>query len=124
LLDALVFHCGCRVVEHPSEASFAVVDAASLGDVSRFNPGTDRDPHLSCTVLVQVDQLEGGQPAVWQGPGIAGRISMQIPVCQPFWQQRSQIRFPQGIDVFFVAGDRFVGLPRSTRVQCPVQEGC
>jgi alpha-D-ribose 1-methylphosphonate 5-triphosphate synthase subunit PhnH len=124
LRRALVFHCGCPLVDHPSEAAFAVVDGASLADLSQFNPGTDRDPHLSCTVLVQLDQLEGGAARSWQGPGIAGSLAMHIPLAQPFWQQRRQISFPRGVDVLFVAGNQFVGLPRSTRVQSVSQEGC
>lgn len=120
---SLVFHCGCPVVDDVAKAGFALLDGSALPDLSSFNPGTDRDPHLSCTLLVQLKHFDGGPVTYWQGPGIAQRISMQLPLPASFWQQRLRMQFPRGVDIFFMAGDRLVGLPRSTRVLHSIQEG-
>jgi alpha-D-ribose 1-methylphosphonate 5-triphosphate synthase subunit PhnH len=112
----LAFHCGSPVVEQAEQAAFALLNVDDLGVLDLFDPGTDRDPHLSCTVVVQLESLDGGSVTHWQGPGIAQRRSMHLPVPGTFWQQRQKMRFPCGVDVLFVSGDEFVALPRSTRV--------
>lgn len=117
----LSFHCACPVVQAREDAAFAVLTASELDDVSGFNPGTDRDPDLSCTLLVQLDSLEEGAPTSWRGPGILESRLLRLPVPAGFWLRRRQHAFPQGLDVFFTVGRELVGLPRSTRVQPAVQ---
>lgn len=112
----LAFHCGCPIVTEAERAAFALLTGEDALDLQSFNPGTDRDPHLSCTLLVQLDELLGGPAATWQGPGILGSRPMRIPLPDAFWAQRSAYGFPKGLDCFFTAGHAFVGLPRSTRV--------
>lgn len=119
----LTFHCGCPVVDKAADAGFALLDGNALPDLTAFAVGTDRDPHLACTLFIQLEQLDGGPLTYWQGPGIAHRVSMQLPVPAAFWQQRQQLQFPRGLDIFFLAGNQLVGLPRSTRVLHSVQEG-
>src|SRR5690606_25023661 len=65
----LAFHCGCPFVDAPEQAAFALVDE-SMAVLTAFNPGTDRDPDVSCTVLIQASALEGGSATTWTGPGI------------------------------------------------------
>ena len=118
----LAFHCACPIAERPEDAELAVLAAGDLDTRREFDVGSDRDPHLSCTLLVQLASLEGGAPAAWQGPGIAHRRIVRIPVPALLWQQREAQRFPRGFDVFFTAGDSLLGLPRSTRILHSVQE--
>ena len=117
----LAFHCGCPIVATPEQADFALLTGDEMRELPAFNPGTDRDPDLSCTVLVQLDALEGGKPATWQGPGISGTRTMRLPLPDAFWPQRAAHSFPKGLDFFLTADTAFVGLPRSTRVMRMMQ---
>ena len=112
----LAFHCGCPIVSEPELAAFALLDGNESIEFPDLNPGTDRDPDISCTVFMQLGDLNSGQPATWQGPGILGNRTMHLPLPEAFWPWRNAHGFPKGRDVFFTAGDLFVGLPRSTRV--------
>lgn len=112
----LSFHCGCPIVSGRGEARFALLDADSLGDLSGFTTGNDRYPDQSCTLLVQLPTLEGGQAATWSGPGIRDSLRVELPVPATFWAERAMRNaFPRGLDVVFLAGQRLIGLPRSTR---------
>lgn len=118
----LAFHCGCPIVAMPEEAAFALMTGAESAVLPAFNPGTDRDPDLSCTVILQLDGLEGGASTTWQGPGIASTRAMRPLLPDTFWTQRAAHGFPKGLDFFLTAGNAFVGLPRSTRVIRMMQE--
>ncbi|MFT0849709.1 phosphonate C-P lyase system protein PhnH [Achromobacter sp. F4_2707] len=118
----LAFHCGCPIVAQPEQAAFALLTAAESAQLPAFDPGTDRDPDLSCTLLIQLESLAGGPPSSWQGPGILDKRPMNLPLPDAFWAQRSAHGFPKGLDCFLTAGDAFVGLPRSTRVTRMMQE--
>ncbi|MGB3289063.1 MAG: phosphonate C-P lyase system protein PhnH [Burkholderiaceae bacterium] len=117
----LAFHCACPVTQSREEAAFALLGVDDLDDLSGFNDGSDRDPDLSCTLLVQLDSMEGGVATTWRGPGILGSRALQLPVPAGFWRLRKQYAFPKGLDVFFTAGQQLAGLPRSTQVQPAVQ---
>lgn len=118
----LTFHCGCPIVDAPAQAAFAILDGSSPGALSVFSPGTDRDPHLSCTMFIQLPSLQGGSPMSWQGPGILGKRTTQLPLPGQIWPQRAVQAFPKGYDLFITAGCELVGLPRSTRVSPMIQE--
>ncbi|AFK61357.1 carbon-phosphorus lyase complex subunit [Advenella kashmirensis WT001] len=57
----LAFHCACPVVDDPQQADLAIITAVEVDYLEQFRCGTDRDPELSCTVIVQLDSLEGGR---------------------------------------------------------------
>lgn len=118
----LAFHCGCPIVSAPEQAAFALLEARDSVELPAFNAGTDRDPDISCSVLIQLEGLEGGLAATWQGPGILGNRAMHLPLPEAFWPQRAVHGFPRGLDFFLTAGNSFVGLPRSTRVLRMMQE--
>lgn len=117
----LAFHCACPIAQAREDAAFAVLTVDELDDLSGFNIGTDRDPDISCTLLVQLDSLEEGAATSWRGPGILNKRVMRLPVAADFWTRRSRHGFPKGLDMFFTAGGELTGLPRSTRVQPAVQ---
>ncbi len=121
VLRTLRFHCGCRMVEDPGAARFAVI--AAPGDappLARFDHGTDERPELSATVIVQVDSLSDGAGVRMTGPGNATAVRLAVSGLDGgFWRQRKEMEalFPRGIDFLFVHRDRVVALPRSTRIE-------
>lgn len=119
----LSFHCGCPIVAERELALFALLDEAGAADLSAFDNGSERYPDQSCTLLVQLDALIGGEPLRWRGPGIKDVHSVELPLAPVFWQQRqARSAFPRGLDAFFAAGEQVIGLPRSTRVLLNAEE--
>ena len=119
----LAFHCGCEFVSDRSQASFALLDQAALGDLSGFYIGSERFPDQSCTLFIQLDSLVGGSLQQWSGPGINGVRDVTLPLPLEFWQQRAaRNAFPRGLDCLFSAQGSVVGLPRSTRITPMVEE--
>lgn len=113
----LAFHCACPITGQAQEADFALLQASEAEYITLFNNGTDRDPELSCTALIQLCSLDGGQTTIWQGPGIETQREVALPVETVFWQNRQAVtKFPCGIDMYFIAGERIMALPRSTQV--------
>ena len=113
----LAFHCGCPLTANREDAVFALLGEQDLLDLSGFNHGNDRYPDQSCTLLVQLTDLESGRGLLWRGPGIKAQRQVQVPVPQAFWLERQRREaFPRGLDVLFAAGHHLIGLPRSSRV--------
>ncbi|WXL24679.1 phosphonate C-P lyase system protein PhnH [Ectopseudomonas mendocina] len=113
----LSFHCGCPIVTQREQALFALLDESELGDLSGFDNGSERYPDQSCTLLVQLPALEGGNRLDWRGPGIQDVRQVSLPLRDAFWQQRSaRTSFPRGLDAFLASGQQVIGLPRSTQV--------
>ncbi|KTB55641.1 phosphonate C-P lyase system protein PhnH [Pseudomonas syringae] len=114
----LAFHCGCPIVADRNAARFALLDGSTAHDLDGFDTGNDRYPDQSCTLLIQLPSLEGGPALSWSGPGIERQNDVSLPLDKRFWTERdSHNHFPCGLDVFFLAGNHVLGLPRSTRVQ-------
>lgn len=113
----LAFHCGCPLTANREDARFALLTAEDLLDLSGFDPGNDRYPDQSCTLLVQLPSLDGGAGLAWRGPGIETEHGVALPVAEGFWREREQRNeFPRGLDLLFAAGQDLIGLPRSTRI--------
>ena len=115
----LAFHCACPIVDTPEQARFALLTQTELNNLTHFDAGNDRDPDLSCTLLIQLDTLDTGDAQLLQGPGIQRSRTVNLPVSQDFWHQRNQHSFPKGLDMFFTASRQMMGLPRSTQVTLP-----
>lgn len=113
----LAFHCGCPLTANREDARFALLAAKDLLDLGGFDHGNDRYPDQSCTLLVQLPNLDGGTGLAWRGPGIETEHAVALPVAEGFWREREQRNeFPRGLDLFFTAGQDVMGLPRSTRI--------
>jgi len=117
----LSFHAGCRFVDEPSLAAFALIgDPVHCPDLARFAQGTLEYPDRSTTLLLQVESL-GTEPELrLAGPGIEGvRSFAAAPLPAGFREQlgANRARFPQGVDLLLFCGDRLAGLPRSTRLE-------
>ena len=117
----LRFHCGCRIVDEPAQARFAVVvDAMGMPALDRFDAGTDEYPDRSATVIVQTAGLTSGAGHRLTGPGIELEAWLEVGgLADGFWGdlRANRERFPRGIDVLLTSGASVAALPRSTRVE-------
>jgi alpha-D-ribose 1-methylphosphonate 5-triphosphate synthase subunit PhnH len=117
----LKFHTGAPILAEPARAAFALVASlAEAPDLARFAMGTLDFPDRSTTLFVQVDSLVAGRGWRLAGPGINGEAQLAVePACPEFLEALTDTRrlFPRGIDLYFVAGHRIAGLPRTTMVE-------
>ncbi|HZJ97974.1 MAG TPA: phosphonate C-P lyase system protein PhnH [Oligella sp.] len=117
----LAFHCACPISESPQEADFALLTVDDLEVLKQLNSGTDRDPELSCTAILQLDELYAVETksfaTQWRGPGIEKPVQVSLDVPTNLWVIREQInQFPCGIDMVFCEQQQLLALPRSTQV--------
>lgn len=118
----LAFHTGVLLVARPEDAAHVAVRAGEL-DLAlwqRIGRGSDERPQDGATLLVEVDALDKGPGLSLRGPGIATSASLAVAGIAPaVWAARAadQARYPLGADLLLCHGERFAGLPRSTRLQ-------
>jgi len=120
LVSALRFHCGCRLVDEPGQAEFALISPDFDGDLTHFAQGSHEYPDRSTTVIVQVENLDSASTWALRGPGIDGVRKVGIAGLDPRWPGMladNCSRFPCGVDLLFTAGTALMGLPRTTRVE-------
>lgn len=116
----LVFHTGAQIVDHPAEATFALIAKGSaLPSISDFAQGTQEYPDRSATLVVAVEAFDGDVPLTFLGPGINGETTI-APRGLPDdfahqWKENTQC-FPRGVDLVLVAGNALACLPRSARL--------
>jgi alpha-D-ribose 1-methylphosphonate 5-triphosphate synthase subunit PhnH len=116
----LRFHAGVRLVQEPAEADFALItEPSSMPPLNQFAHGDLRYPDRSASLIVQVDGFHENRGMRFAGPGIRDVEQLAIEgLPAEFWQQRAAMRtqLPLGVDLIFIAGERMVALPRTTRV--------
>ncbi|TVQ97180.1 MAG: phosphonate C-P lyase system protein PhnH [Desulfovibrionales bacterium] len=121
LREFLTFHCGCPVVEQPSEAVFGLVHADINPEMlGKFNPGLPEYPDRSATIVVVAESLETGNGSMIQGPGVRDQAVIRVAGTLPgFWKYvaANSAMFPQGVDFIFVGDGEMVCLPRSVMVR-------
>ncbi|HEY8566715.1 MAG TPA: phosphonate C-P lyase system protein PhnH [Beijerinckiaceae bacterium] len=114
----LRFHTGAAITADSREAAFALVaDASRMPPLANFALGTLEYPDRSTTVIVAVESLSGKGGWRLRGPGIDGSAMLSaVPLRDGFAEElrANHARFPQGVDLLFVAPGRAAGLPRST----------
>jgi alpha-D-ribose 1-methylphosphonate 5-triphosphate synthase subunit PhnH len=114
----LRFHAGLKLAEQPSDADFALItDPASMPALDVFARGDLRYPDRSASLIVQVAGFRAEGSARFTGPGIRAAETLAVDgLPDEFWQQRAALapQLPLGIDVYFVAAQQVVGLPRTT----------
>ncbi|MBO1113390.1 phosphonate C-P lyase system protein PhnH [Bordetella petrii] len=117
----LRFHCGCPLVDEPSQARFAAVPAGHAApELGRCHPGDPAYPDTSTTLLLEVESLQGVAAVTLAGPGIATRRELRAAgLPAGFWAQWRANRqiFPLGVDVFLIQGHRLCGLPRTVQAE-------
>jgi len=105
------------------EAAFIVLprfDDARLAElIGAARAGTLADPHLGATLLVGVDDLDGGDACVLSGPGIETARPVVLPAGEWRRARRDKVKeFPLGIDMaWFDRKHRVIALPRTTRLE-------
>jgi alpha-D-ribose 1-methylphosphonate 5-triphosphate synthase subunit PhnH len=117
----LGFHTGVLLVARPEDAAHLAVRGGEL-DLAlwgRIGRGSDERPQDGATLLVEVDALDHGSALSLSGPGIASHASLSVAGIAPeVWAARAadHARYPLGADLLLCHGERFAGLPRSTRL--------
>ncbi|GLQ50470.1 phosphonate C-P lyase system protein PhnH [Dyella flava] len=116
----LQFHTGLKRVDKPQDADFALItDPVSMPPLDAFARGDLRYPDRSASLIMQVSAFRADGQTRFAGPGIRTSETLAIDgLPGDFWQQRTAQapQLPLGIDVYFVAGQQVVGLPRTTRL--------
>lgn len=120
----LRFHTGTKLAEQAQHADFALIsDPLSMPPLDTFARGDLRYPDRSASLILQVAGLNAspapGEGNRFAGPGIRDTVPLAIAgLPTDFWQQRAALaaQLPLGIDLYFVAAQQVVGLPRTTRL--------
>jgi alpha-D-ribose 1-methylphosphonate 5-triphosphate synthase subunit PhnH len=94
------------------------VTEAELPYIERASAGTLEAPDTAATLIVG-GSLDAGRAMTWTGPGINGKLDVGIGgLAEGLWALRARrVAYPLGWDVFFIDGQRVLGLPRSVRVE-------
>lgn len=116
----LAFHTGARRAGAMADAAFAFVGVPlSMPAFDSFAQGSQEYPDRSVTLILQLENLEGGKPFTFEGPGINGRATIAprgLPADFAEQWRANGKRFPRGVDLILTAGDTLACLPRSTRL--------
>jgi alpha-D-ribose 1-methylphosphonate 5-triphosphate synthase subunit PhnH len=90
----------------------------TLDIIAQAAVGTITDPDEGATLII-AGEVGNGQRLQLVGPGIQHSHELYVdhlPI--EFWRLRAdKIHYPLGIDIFLVAGNQIVGLPRTTTVE-------
>jgi alpha-D-ribose 1-methylphosphonate 5-triphosphate synthase subunit PhnH len=117
----LRFHAGLKLADEPRHADFALItDPLSMPSLDVFARGDVRYPDRSASLIVQVAGFDpSAESRRFAGPGIQNTTTLAIDgLPADFWQQRTALaaQLPLGIDLYVVAAQQVVGLPRTTRL--------
>jgi alpha-D-ribose 1-methylphosphonate 5-triphosphate synthase subunit PhnH len=116
----LRFHCGTKIVDDASAASFAfAADSRALPAFENFNLGSADYPDRSTTLVLRVDSFATGQALTLEGPGIKSRQAFRAdPLPDEFAGRLRQNRelFPRGVDLILASATEIAALPRSVRL--------
>lgn len=113
------FHTGARIVDDADEAAFCLALADEVPPLDALRQGTDEEPHLSATVIVDGTGAEPRGELVATGPGVNGSVRWDgagLPCSVEDWAANTA-RFPRGVDVLIAGRDEVRGLPRTTALK-------
>jgi alpha-D-ribose 1-methylphosphonate 5-triphosphate synthase subunit PhnH len=114
----LRFHCGAPITNDIGSARFALACGAAPS-LAALDIGTDEDPQLGATLILQVARLVAGEGWRLTGPGIQHEHRLRVPGAPAdfvaAWA-RNQALFPRGVDVLLCAGNSIAALPRSVTI--------
>ncbi|MCS7072759.1 MAG: phosphonate C-P lyase system protein PhnH [Anaerolinea sp.] len=119
-LGGMLAATGARLLP-PAAAAYhfySTADQAALDGIAAASTGTLTHPDTAATLIVGGCSFAGGDPWLFSGPGIHGRIAIQLGgLPDPFWALRAaRSRYPLGWDIYLVSGRAVIGLPRTTVV--------
>ncbi len=116
--DWLRFHCGCRILDDPSKATFAFLSSGEADDLKAFNPGTALSPELGATLVIRTNGLDRGVPLTLMGPGIEKAYTIHPQgINKSLWSERNALAqlLPAGLDMVLTSGWEALCLPRTTK---------
>lgn len=120
-VEWLCFHTGAPFTSERSEAAFALcTDCRTLPEPGEFMQGTPIAPHLSTTMIIQISDLGTDGRLRLSGPGIIRSKKIGLTgIENEFIRKRNQLNaaYPLGLDMIFVADDRFISLPRTSKLE-------
>ncbi|MCA3336955.1 MAG: phosphonate C-P lyase system protein PhnH [Roseomonas sp.] len=114
----LRFHCGPPITSEISAARFALACGVAPS-LEAIDVGTDEDPQLGATLILQVAGLVAGDGWRLTGPGIQHEHRLRVlgaPAGFVAAWAHNQALFPRGVDVLLCAGDSIAALPRSVTI--------
>ncbi|MCA3422998.1 MAG: phosphonate C-P lyase system protein PhnH [Roseomonas sp.] len=114
----LRFHCGAPITPDIGAARF-VVACGAAPSLDALDIGTDEDPQLGATLILQVAGLVAGDGWRLTGPGIQHEHRLRVlgaPAGFVAAWARNQAFFPRGVDMLLCAGDSIAALPRSVMI--------
>ena len=119
-LATLRFQVSLSATDNTADADFVVCNQDEIPDINTLNLGNEEYPDQSCTLIIQCNSFDEGEPYRATGPGIeTSRIIQCSALNNILFEQREQIfsQFPLGIDIIFVHKNKFFCLPRTTRLE-------
>ena len=114
----LRFHCGAPITGDIGAARF-VLSCGNAPSLAALDIGTDEDPQLGATLILQVAGLIADEGWRLTGPGIQHEHHLRVlgaPADFVLAWARNQALFPRGVDVLLCAGDSIAALPRSVMI--------
>jgi alpha-D-ribose 1-methylphosphonate 5-triphosphate synthase subunit PhnH len=114
----LRFHCGAPMTDDIGTARF-VMACGTAPSLAALDIGTDEDPQLGTTLILQVAGLIAGDGWRLTGPGIQHEHRLRVlgaPADFTAAWARNHTLFPRGVDVLLCAGDSIAALPRSVTI--------
>jgi alpha-D-ribose 1-methylphosphonate 5-triphosphate synthase subunit PhnH len=116
----LRFHCGTKIVDDASVASFAfAADPRALPAFDSFSLGSADYPDRSTTLVLRVDSFAAGQALMLEGPGIKSRQAFRADRLPDDFAERlrgNRELFPRGVDLILASATEIAALPRSVRL--------
>lgn len=114
---------GKAVEVHQADFIFILSSASQMAKQSAFEQakvGTLIDPHLSATLICEVDCVNKGRAYDLNGPGIYEINTIYLDFFEG-WSKIRQVKnkeFPLGIDMIFIDEDsNLLALPRTTQLK-------
>jgi alpha-D-ribose 1-methylphosphonate 5-triphosphate synthase subunit PhnH len=119
-IGAAIAHSGARR-RSAAEADYAFFTAMEAEDLQAFanlSSGDPEYPDRGATVIIALPMQHATERMRLRGPGIDGIIEAELPAMPAeFWAtRRAHIRYPLGVDIFFVRAGAVIGMPRTTEV--------
>ncbi|MBF0815232.1 phosphonate C-P lyase system protein PhnH [Microbacterium paludicola] len=112
------FHTGARLVERPGDALFAVASSPSAAPrLAELAQGTDEEPHLSATLVIDAVGAKPIGAFTATGPGVNGEASWDgagLPGGFLAQWEANRAGFPRGVDVILAGANEVRALPRTT----------
>lgn len=106
----------------PEQAAFVLLDGSRAQEL-RPRLGTLEAPEAGATLLLRVESLHGETGGELNlrlsGPGIRQQVALSVSGLHPAWISARNAwvaNFPLGIEMVLCDENRFVALPRTTRI--------